>query len=572
VKFLCEQCKAKYQISDDKVAGKTVRMKCRKCGHMIEVRAAVTETSVASSMPNEAAPGGGGNAPRPPAAKPSTIPKSPLATSLSAAKPAAPRPATRPPAALEGAFKSSIQRDDEQALLELASADEWYAAINGVPVGPIRIGELRRKAALGAVTEDSLVWQEGMEEWRPVRAIPEIAAMVREAQSGRVSMLTPEPAPVKSIPPAPAAPVVHAPKAPSRPAPPRPAPPARSNVVPITSRLATAEKLEEASPAPVEAKKPDDASKKQSGPPPASERFSINPTDPFAVPPAPPAPAATPAPPPAASVAPPAAKPLTPLPPAAAPGPPATSPMFSTPGAAPVSLDAPGLTAVASAGGAAIAPPAAVAPIVIQQPKQANFLGMAAIALALGFGGVAAWAVFFKKPETQVIHDKEYIQVPVAPSASEPAAPAESASVAQATPTKRPSAPKVASAPAPPQGGTAPKLDLGNLLGGPSVSPQTGPAATPAPAGTGISETIVEGVVRQRQIAIRRTCWERGSSGVSSANITVAITLDASGHVTNASASGNDDATGHCLEQEVRKWNFGTGPGTVNIPFHFLRQ
>ncbi|MGO9709894.1 MAG: zinc-ribbon domain-containing protein, partial [Polyangiaceae bacterium] len=53
MKFLCDQCKAKYQISDDKVAGKTVRMKCRKCGHLIEVRAAVTESSVATTAPSE---------------------------------------------------------------------------------------------------------------------------------------------------------------------------------------------------------------------------------------------------------------------------------------------------------------------------------------------------------------------------------------------------------------------------------------------------------------------------------------------------------------------------------------
>src|SRR4051794_19667640 len=57
MKFLCENCKAKYQIADDKVAGRTVRMKCRKCGHLIEVTASVTETSVASKMPQEIAPG-----------------------------------------------------------------------------------------------------------------------------------------------------------------------------------------------------------------------------------------------------------------------------------------------------------------------------------------------------------------------------------------------------------------------------------------------------------------------------------------------------------------------------------
>jgi predicted Zn finger-like uncharacterized protein len=127
VKFLCDQCKAKYQISDDKVAGKTVRMKCRKCGHMIEVRAAVTETSVSTSTPSEpptagAAPAAPGK-PAAPAGKPSTLPKSPLATSLSQAKPAAPRPPTQRPGALTDAFKSQVH-NEEAALLELASADE----------------------------------------------------------------------------------------------------------------------------------------------------------------------------------------------------------------------------------------------------------------------------------------------------------------------------------------------------------------------------------------------------------------------------------------------------------------
>src|SRR5882757_7844526 len=37
MKFLCPSCKAKYQIADEKVAGRAVRMKCRKCGHIIQV-------------------------------------------------------------------------------------------------------------------------------------------------------------------------------------------------------------------------------------------------------------------------------------------------------------------------------------------------------------------------------------------------------------------------------------------------------------------------------------------------------------------------------------------------------
>src|ERR1035438_3174109 len=94
VKFFCEQCKAKYQIADDKVAGKTVRMKCRKCGHLIELRAEITESSAIGSSPGGQASAVGGTAvtpsrpasPKPPARPP---PKpSALATSLTSAKPA----------------------------------------------------------------------------------------------------------------------------------------------------------------------------------------------------------------------------------------------------------------------------------------------------------------------------------------------------------------------------------------------------------------------------------------------------------------------------------------------------
>src|SRR3954468_15470850 len=43
MKFICENCKAKYQIGDDKIAGRSVRMKCRRCGHLIQLSASVTE-------------------------------------------------------------------------------------------------------------------------------------------------------------------------------------------------------------------------------------------------------------------------------------------------------------------------------------------------------------------------------------------------------------------------------------------------------------------------------------------------------------------------------------------------
>ena len=46
MKFLCDNCKAKYQIPDEKVAGRTLRMTCRKCGNDILIRGAGVTPSV----------------------------------------------------------------------------------------------------------------------------------------------------------------------------------------------------------------------------------------------------------------------------------------------------------------------------------------------------------------------------------------------------------------------------------------------------------------------------------------------------------------------------------------------
>src|SRR5258708_8563951 len=283
MKFLCENCKAKYQIADDKVAGRTVRMKCRKCGNMIEVEASVTETSVAAKMPTEDGPKTGASkgvsasqgavqaaASGTPAPRPATPPPRPItgAVPLRLGKPApAPGPPLRAPkpepapessSGLAGAFSKSVAgppREDPSSvsaamavLSSSSSTEEWYVGINGVPVGAVRLSELRRRASGGAVTEDSLVWREGFEEWVPLRTFPELLAMLKEsASSGRTS-LTPPP-PNVAPPPRSLGPPVGA-RTPSpglRPSTmPRPAvaATARSNVVAISSRRATAEKIE----------------------------------------------------------------------------------------------------------------------------------------------------------------------------------------------------------------------------------------------------------------------------------------------------------------------------------------
>jgi predicted Zn finger-like uncharacterized protein len=276
MKFLCPSCKAKYQIADEKVAGRSVRMKCRKCGFMIQVSSALASPGALDSDPPEQLSEAESSAPPPP-------PPAPLATKGPAPSPAAPRvaaapaklpaakgaalPAPRPPpgkpvgalpkaavpparpsapkapapsapkaasapsaaaapiavatpakelavsevprdfegedevtrmadaGALAGAFTQAfgggLDSPAEVAAPLSMPGDEWFVGINGVPVGPIRLSELRSKAASGAVSKESLVWRDGFEDWRPLKTYPELLAIVEEGVSSARASLTP---------------------------------------------------------------------------------------------------------------------------------------------------------------------------------------------------------------------------------------------------------------------------------------------------------------------------------------------------------------------------------------------
>jgi hypothetical protein len=66
-----------------------------------------------------------------------------------------------------------------------APYDLWHVAIQDVPVGPMTRDELGRKIDAGAVTADSLCWREGMDDWRPLGELPELAALMRRPRDGR---------------------------------------------------------------------------------------------------------------------------------------------------------------------------------------------------------------------------------------------------------------------------------------------------------------------------------------------------------------------------------------------------
>ncbi|HEX4445342.1 MAG TPA: GYF domain-containing protein [Polyangiaceae bacterium] len=542
MKFLCDQCKAKYQISDDKVAGKTVRMKCRKCGHVIELRAEVTESSVIAHAPVATSPSPADGSARPQAPRPPARPPprpNALATSLTSTKPAPPRTShSTSGGALAGAFKTNVQREEESStpfdMADLAPGDDWYVAVNGVPVGPIRIAEVRRKAALGAVTEDSLVWQEGLDEWRPLKTFPDLAANVREAAAGGRISITPPPPDVMrpSSPPPPRSPSMRSGGAgvlPSRVGSSRPvqvstpAPAARSNVVPITSRLATAERLDDA----------------------PTEIGAFHPI------------------------------------PSAAPDPFALAGLTA---AAPSALAPPvvdrgvGVLVGAAAAPASIAPgPPSVSNNRKQPPWGVYVLLVGVVLFAVTFGVVAATSIFNKPPAP--VAAAPTALPPPPPTATQPAATA-------ATTAPEPTA-SVAPAPASHGGpiaqagthvapaSTGKTIDLGGLAGNRVALPGEETNDAPAAAGQCLSSGQVQQVIQNHQISVRRACWERNPTTKPSVNVSVSMTVGADGSAQGVTATSNDDTSvANCIQTEVRTWRFpsmGCSQKT-GFSFKFVRQ
>jgi predicted Zn finger-like uncharacterized protein len=574
MKFLCENCKAKYQIADDKVAGRTVKMKCRKCGNMIEVEASVTETSVAAKMPTEDGPRASTGvsatqgavqaaASGTPPPRPLVPPPRPITGAMKAGGgPPVPAPLVRPTphpdaapestSGLAGAFSKAVAAPPKEdpssvsaamaVLSSSSSTEEWYVGINGVPVGPVRLSELRRKAAGGAVTEDSLVWREGFEEWVPLRTFPELLAMLKEsASSGRTS-LTPAPPNVAPAPRSLGPPVGARTPSPAatRPSPTAPTPrpavaasaTARSNVVAISSRRATAEKIEGALEEDI--------------------KFESEP-DPF------PAPAPAPE--------------SAPLP----------------------SFDA-------SAVSTAVMAPAQevrhskIAERIAESRKAHPALWIIAVLVGILVGmGVMILLL------PNATNKPTVVQAPAAPTVS--------AAAAASTPTAAPSDNEGMTTIGPIEvsaavtkgssgggtkgakaadtsttGGPAAPLStsltgLGGLVGGPSGP--SGGSSQGSSGGGQLATADLERVVQSHRAFVKRQCWDsalaaRAPNSPSSARVAVSITVGRDGNVQSASASGGDGYPGlsSCVQSQVRSWKFpvSDGPTTFSVPFVFAAQ
>jgi predicted Zn finger-like uncharacterized protein len=148
MKITCSACHASYNLPDDKVAGRRVKVRCKRCSEPI-----VVDGSQLASIP--------------------------------------------PPPDFE----------DEATRVMASPGGEgpnmWTVNLSDTEQGDMTDEEIVAGWQAGVVTEDAYVWREGMGDWKPILEVPELVSLLSQATEPEPEP-PPPPAPVFAPTPSPA--------------------------------------------------------------------------------------------------------------------------------------------------------------------------------------------------------------------------------------------------------------------------------------------------------------------------------------------------------------------------------
>ncbi len=187
--FTCDKCQRRYSIADEKVRGKTVKVRCKHCQNVISVEGPPAEVEESTRVVS--------------LADVERLRAQAAAEEASAA--AASAPAAQTPWDEDEPTRAAPPRDNRAP---------WFVMVKNEQRGPLDEAAMRELVDSGAINARSYFWQQGLADWRRGADIPELA-----------DLFAPPPAPEPPAPPPPAPePVRRAPEPPARRAAPQPEP------------------------------------------------------------------------------------------------------------------------------------------------------------------------------------------------------------------------------------------------------------------------------------------------------------------------------------------------------------
>jgi predicted Zn finger-like uncharacterized protein len=197
MKFLCDRCKTRYSIADERVRGKVLKIRCKSCSHVITVREGMTDDE-------------DGATPAPVAATPAPAAKAGGAKQGGTFTGPAPvgrggSASAANGSALADAFAQVMQpqRADTEPPPS-ALEEEWYVSLDGNQEGPYSLAEAQAWIAGKKLDDDLYCWSEGFDDWLPVDKVGHFRGLRKAAPA---KPRPPVPASAKGAPRAAAAPV-----------------------------------------------------------------------------------------------------------------------------------------------------------------------------------------------------------------------------------------------------------------------------------------------------------------------------------------------------------------------------
>lgn len=182
MKFLCDRCKTRYSIADERVRGKILKIRCKNCSNVITVREGMPEPE-----------------PEAPAVAESRRKHQPTdyMPAIMGAAPALKSPGSSP---LQSAFAQAMEKPaPPPSQLE----EEWYVSIDGDQSGPFNLLQAQDWIKARRPDDELYCWCEGFDDWLPVEKVSHFRGIRVKEKKPRPAPPAPPRAPVKEEEPKP---------------------------------------------------------------------------------------------------------------------------------------------------------------------------------------------------------------------------------------------------------------------------------------------------------------------------------------------------------------------------------
>jgi predicted Zn finger-like uncharacterized protein len=233
VKFLCDRCKTRYSIGDERVRGKILKIRCKNCANVITVREGMASdpdadpaarakkvTSAPEALPETSAEARSPSEPRATRTPVAALDPARTERPRAAAQPASERaraaaqpvgpgrtdlgdrartgqpqragaddaarrqgsaaaaPRSEPVSALGAAFVSAMAKPPP------ALDEEWYVSIDGDQAGPYSLSEAQQWVAQKPFEAELHCWSEGFDDWLPIDKVSHFRGLRKRPPAG----------------------------------------------------------------------------------------------------------------------------------------------------------------------------------------------------------------------------------------------------------------------------------------------------------------------------------------------------------------------------------------------------